>query len=150
MRTSILKMSILVLLLACLVSCGGNKSADELPVIDVTKSYPEKAIVLQNIAQVEYIPLETGDDFLIDNNVFPEYIDGDYIIMRNWNSGDIMFFDRHTGKGIRKINRKGRGPGEYEAVSEIFVDRASDEMYVSSFSKKYLVYDLYGTFKTGV
>ena len=103
MRTSILKMSILVLLLACLVSCGGNKSADELPVIDVTKSYPEKAIVLQNIAQVEYIPLETGDDFLT-NAHNAAYVDDDYIIMTNWDSGDIMLFDRHTDRKSTRLN----------------------------------------------
>ena len=55
------------LVLYLLVSCQGTKRAETqaLSVVDMTKSYPEKEIVLQDIADVEYIPLETTDDFLL-------------------------------------------------------------------------------------
>jgi len=131
---------------AILISCSGNKNTGELPVVDVTRSYPEKALVFQDFAEVEYIPLETGDDFIIAD-VQPEYVDDDYIIMVNRNQGDIMLFDRRTGKGIRRINHQGKGPGEYPAMWKIYVARDNGEIYVEVSDDNILVYDLNGTFK---
>ena len=49
-----------------LASCQGGKEAvnQALPVIDMNEDYPEKEIVLQDIADISYIPLETNDEFL--------------------------------------------------------------------------------------
>ena len=42
-----------------LASCQGGKEAvnQALPVIDMNEDYPEKEIVLQDIADISYIPL---------------------------------------------------------------------------------------------
>ncbi len=54
-----------------LASCQGGKEAvnQALPVIDMNEDYPEKEIVLQDIADISYIPLETNDEFLFDGSV---------------------------------------------------------------------------------
>lgn len=59
---------------------------------------------------------------------------------------DIYIFDRKTGKGIRKINRKGQGGEEYAFIVSAVLDEDNEEIFVNS-SKKILVYDLYGNFK---
>jgi hypothetical protein len=59
-------------------------------------------------------------------------MDDDIMIAAN-NNGDIMTFDRKTGKGINSFNRHGRGPGEYPDpyIMSIAVDRSRNEMYVT-------------------
>ena len=128
--------------------CGGNKqSRDELIIVDISKSYPKKELILQDFMDVEYIALETTDEFLTQGAV--RDVGKEYILVANRiNDGDIFIFDRKTGKGLRKINRKGQGPEEYVNVNGIILDEANGEIFVNSeASKKILVYDLYGQFK---
>ena len=54
-----------IILLVVLAGCGENKqSTDDLITVDVSKSYPKKELVLQDFMDVEYIALETTDEFL--------------------------------------------------------------------------------------
>ena len=127
------------------MGCTGNQS-DGFITVDVTKSYPSKELILQDFMDVEYIPLETTDEFL--NQGFVEDIGEKYILVRNRNSdGDIFVYDRN-GKAIRKINRKGQGGEEYNAINNITLDEDNEEIFVNDISsKKIKVYDLYGKFK---
>jgi hypothetical protein len=132
-------------LLALLAACGNQTS--EIPVLDVTQSYPAKNLVLQDIARVEYVALETGDNFLVDY-VRVHHMDDQILILSN-NNGDIMTFDRRTGKGLSSFNRKGRGPNEYVGVGSIAVDPRNNEMFVtasmsSSDGMPVYVYDMQG------
>ena len=65
-----------------LASCQGGKEAvnQALPVIDMNEDYPEKEIVLQDIADISYIPLETNDEFLFDGSV--EVVTDQYVYKR--------------------------------------------------------------------
>ena len=58
-----------VAMLLALVGCMGcgNRSAssvDNLIRVDVMADYPEKELILQDLMDVEYIALETTDDFI--------------------------------------------------------------------------------------
>ncbi|MDR1200737.1 MAG: 6-bladed beta-propeller, partial [Tannerellaceae bacterium] len=54
-----------IILLVVLAGCGGNKQSNgDLIIVDVSKSYPEKELILQDFMDVEYIALETTDEFL--------------------------------------------------------------------------------------
>ena len=133
--------------LLLIVSSCGTKHIAEIPVLDVKKSYPSKNIVLQDIADVEYIPLETKKGFLIAEYFYPQYMDGDILITNN--RTEIMTFDRRTGKALTSFSRYGRGPGEYLSIGLIAVDVEKNEMFVrpSSLSSNYtpiIVYDLLG------
>ncbi len=125
-RISIMAAAASTLALAA-TSCGSR--GGDIPMLDVTATYPAKNIVLHDIAEVEYIPLETREGFLVDFFT-PQYIDDDIVITNN-RAGDIMTFDRHTGKGIKTFNRTGRGPGEHPAVGIISVDKKAGEMFVT-------------------
>jgi hypothetical protein len=72
-----------------------------------------------------------------------------YIIVKNRShDGDIFIFDRKTGKALKKINRKGKGPEEYSHLTDIVLDEQNNELFVNCImSKKILVYDLFGNFK---
>lgn len=96
-----------VILLVVLAGCGENKqSNNDLIIVDVSKSYPKKELILQDFMDVEYVALETTDEFLTQGLV--QDVGKEYILATNRNNdGDIFIFDRKTGKGVRKINRRG-------------------------------------------
>lgn len=139
----------LAIILLTIVGCTGcNQSGsqtDEIITVDVTASYPEKELILQDFMDVEYIPLETSDEFITHGIV--EAVGKNVLLIRNRNDGNIFVFDR-TGKGVRKINRLGQGAEEYSSVSRIILDEDNNEIYVKDHSpRKILVYDLSGNFK---
>ena len=102
----------ILILLTVLAGCGKNKkSSDDVIIVDVLKSYPKKELILQDFMDVEYIALETTDEFLTQGLVMD--VGKDYLLVKNRNSdGEILIFDRKTGKGVSKINRQGQGGEE--------------------------------------
>ena len=137
------------ILLLVMTSCGSdNASTDGFITVDVTKSsyYPKKELVLQDFMDVEYIPLETNDEFI--NHGYVRVVGEKYIIVTNYrNDGDIFVYNR-KGKAIRKINRKGQGGEEYTYITNITLDEDNNEIFVNDhFVKKIYVYDLDGNFK---
>ena len=140
--------TISAILLFALAGCGKDKqSTNELITVDVTKNYPEKELTLQDFMDVEYIPLETNDEFVTQGKVMA--IGAEVILITNWaNDGNLFVFDRKTGKALKKINRKGQGGEEYVDITEIVLDEANKEIFVIAYTgSKISVYDLYGNFK---
>lgn len=72
--------------------CRENSGVD-IVTVDISQNYPKKELVLQDFMDVEYIPLETNDEFITQGDVMA--IDNKYIVVKNWNNdGDIFLFDR--------------------------------------------------------
>ncbi len=117
-----------IILLVVLAGCEESKqSNDELIIVDVSKSYPKKELVLQDFMDVEYLALETSDEFLTQGLV--QDVGKEYLLVKNRNrDGDIFIFDRKTGKGLRKINRQGQGAEEYAGINGIILDESNDEI----------------------
>lgn len=146
MKREITLLGIFLLLFA---GCSGDKEAsEEFVTIDVTKSYPRKELILQDLFDIEYIPLETSEAFLTSASI--QAISPDFLLVKENNrffSGKISFFDR-TGKGLRTFDRRGQSGEEYTNVLGIALDEANKELFVNShLSKKVLVYDWMGNFK---
>ncbi|MDR1344976.1 MAG: 6-bladed beta-propeller [Tannerellaceae bacterium] len=137
-----------IILLAATVFGGCSHPAlkEGLVTVDVTANYPEKELVLQDFMDVEYIPLETTDDFLTQGQVLA--LDDNVIVTKNFvNDGDLFFFDR-KGKALRKINRRGEGGEEYTFALSVALDDERGELFVDDhYKKKIFVYDLEGNFK---
>lgn len=138
-----------VILSVVTAGCGeGNKrSADDLAIIDITADYPKKDLILQDFMDVEYIALETSDEFITQGVI--KAVGEKLIITTNRNlDGDIFIFDRKNGKGLRKINRLGQGPEEYTQFTDIILDEENNDIYIIAYSSRsILVYDLNGNFK---
>ena len=140
--------TIFAILLFVMTGCGGNRQSvnetDGFITVDVTKGYPKKELILQDFMDVEYIALETNDDFLNQGVVMA--IGKQFIVVKNnVRDGDIFIYNRN-GKALRKVNRMGQGGEEYLNISSIVLDENNDEMFVSD-GRKILVYDLYGKYK---
>ncbi|RHJ87853.1 6-bladed beta-propeller [Parabacteroides sp. AM08-6] len=131
--------------------CGGNKQpTDDIIIVDITKTpSSKKELILQEFMDVEYIPLETNDEFV--NQGFVQAVGKEVILVTNYrNDGDIFVYDR-TGKAIRKINRKGQGGEEYISCRGVTLDEENNEMFINDhFAKKIKVYDLEGHFKRSI
>ena len=138
------------MILLVMAGCGGGKqSTDDFITVDVTKSYPKKELIFQDIMDVEYIVLETGGDFYTQGIVLD--VGKNYVLIRNRVSdGNIYVFDRN-GKGVRVINRRGQGAEEYQWTSFIMLDEENGEIFVNETAKRcIMVYDLFGNFKRNI
>ena len=135
-----------IILLAVMAGCGERSNQnDDFITVDVTKNYPKKELILQDYMNVEYVPLETSDELITQGDVLD--IGKKIILVRNYRDGDLFIFDR-TGKGVRKFNRRGNGPGEYLGNSRAFLDEENEEIFVYDNEQKSLkVYDFSGLFK---
>lgn len=137
---------LVIILLITITGCKENiQSTNEFITVDVMKTnYPKKELILQDFMDVEYIPLETNEEFL--NQGFVQAIGNEFILVRNLkNDGDIFVYDRQ-GAALRKINRMGQGGEEYTCILNITLDENSGEIFVNDM-RKILVYNLYGKFK---
>ncbi|MDH6359151.1 6-bladed beta-propeller, partial [Parabacteroides sp. PF5-9] len=56
---------LVVLFIGITTGCReSTQSTDDFITVDVTKKYPKKELILQDFLDVEYIPLETKDEFI--------------------------------------------------------------------------------------
>ncbi len=119
-----------------------------IPVVDVTKSYPKKEITLQDIADVEYIPLETRDDVLLALGDYVAYCSDEMIISGSRRTGDIYIFDGQ-GNFLGRFNHKGQSGEEYSRLWKLLYDEKRKELYAfdAIFRHRALVYDLQGKYK---
>lgn len=137
-----------IILLATFAGCKQTNQNNDLITVDVSKSYPQKELLLQDFMDVEYIPLETTDEFITQG--FVRSVGKNILLVTNRIiDGDIFVFDRKTGKGLRKINRFGQSGEEYTQINEIVLDEEKNELFVVNYTaRKILVYDLNGNFNT--
>ena len=137
----------LALCLAFGASAQSKQSASQLPVIDITKDYPKKKLILQEIATTEYIPLETSDKVLLDGVAtlhcsFTE----NYITTYNAQEGQIFVFDR-KGKICHTFNHKGGSGEEYNYPLQLRLDEKAKELFLVDVSNKIRVYSIDGKYK---
>lgn len=130
-----------------IASCNVNiKQSDKsLITIDLRKSPSSKKILLQDIAEIEYIPLGNDSDFL--SSVRFMTVTDNYIWTRgDDNAREILRFDR-TGKEIYKFSHYGQGPEEYLYINSEAINEKTQEIHVYDMhSNKVLVYNFAGDF----
>lgn len=137
-----------LLCLATLVGCASNPpSNSNLGVIDLSGDYPIRRVDLKEIADVEYVPLETTDSSLLTSMCKMYCISEKYIITKDRYTGDLFFFTR-SGKFIRKINRMGNGPEEYVSLQNLAIDFETEECLIYDLAKKKVhIYSFEGVYK---
>ena len=147
-KATIILIGILFIITGCRGSKQSETQSDNIIIVDVTANYPPKELILQDFMDVEYIPLETNDDFI--TMAYIQAIGKDVIIVRNrrqTSDGDIFFFDRKNGKALKKINRQGQGAEEYGFLLWVTLDEDNNEIIVNDRHRKIFVYDLSGKIK---
>ena len=134
--------------IAFLFGCSSETNEDGLPCIDVTKSYPEKEIILTDIANVSYLCINSdNEEFLYSSEISINCITSNTIVLLDNHSGKILFFSK-DGNPRSQFNNKGQGPEEYLEPQKVLYDEEANEVFVYSFSNsEILVYSSAGEYK---
>ena len=76
-----------------LASCQSNEKNEELMTIDLNQFYPEKELTLQDFMEVEYVPLESSDEFITSATI--KAVGEKYLVLAS--DRKLLLFDRQTG-----------------------------------------------------
>jgi hypothetical protein len=115
-------LTLLFIILLIVISSGcqnNDDSKNKIQTIDIIAHLENiQQINLSQIAnEIRYVPLENRDDiFIADLSNF--YVSDKHIIAKDRES--LILFDK-TGRFITKFGNRGRGPGEYQSISNIFI-----------------------------
>lgn len=119
--------------------------SNELWHLDVTREYPTKEIYIQDIADVDYIPLETNDSMLWLGREL-RYLDEDCIMGASHQTG--VYFHDGKGNAQNSFNKIGQGPEDYTSLYTAKYRKTYNEVYILDILKhRYCVYDNKGNFK---
>lgn len=115
--------------------------------INPLAKYEKKPLVLEDIADIEYIPLETREDVLLSGMINGLCMSERQLVVRN-REGSIFVFGR-DGRLVSHFNHTGRGPGEYQSIFRFTVDFDAGEIYVydNMLCYKVYVYSMTGDLK---
>lgn len=135
-----------MVLLACLGALAQNKTGKNVPEVDVTQAKRFAPLKVSEKATVEFIPLETNADFLLDRVAGALInVTENYIVTVNITEGKLFVFSRQ-GKALHTFCRKGQGPEEFVYPIAVRVDEKSKEIFVLDY-QKVQVYSLTGKYK---
>ena len=137
-----------LLIVVLLSGCNNNQTGGNVPVIDLEDAFDNNSqfVHLSKYAQeLDYVPLETNSESVLDMGPKPEMkSDGKNIIIYNESGKSLNFYDIETGRFIKKLDKLGRGPGEYTSISswDTKGDLQSDDFRIAVLThSKILVYD---------
>lgn len=148
----------LLFALGALVACTGSPQKEKpasvntpaelftgLPVFDLQGQYPKKEIILQDIADVRYVVLETGDSSLVGIRTI---LMTDSLIVTVNKKSDVIFFDK-SGKHLHSFNHTGMSGEEYgDVVSGYCIDEKKREIFIyDGLQSRIQVYDYGGAYR---
>lgn len=124
------------------------KKKQGLVTLDVTKDYPEKKIVLQDLADVKYIPLETKKNALLPNSAGCLGYVSDSLIVARTSDNEIVLFNG-DGSVRSSFRHVGQGSKEYQNIIGMAVDPKAQEIFIVDYLLKYRmqVYSFTGQYK---
>ena len=135
-----------------IIGCSSsNSSKDKLVSIDLKKVIQDEREVpiSQFVDALEYIPLELTPESGI-SYIRKIYLTDKYIIVRHESPGSanpLLLFDRKSGKFIRHLGKKGRGPEEYTSPLDCFYNPYDNKIYTyGSMKSSIKTYNLDGKF----
>lgn len=147
-----------ILLSSCLFQCKNVSTNEEkdlekskkeirMPIyIDRTKSYDKKHLILQDVAEIKYVCLETKDECLLHGVMYMTEIkctNSDIFIL---DKNEILRFN-NEGKYLNHIGKSGNGPGEYSSIYYFIVNEKNKEIVLCEiYGKRLMFYDFNGNF----
>lgn len=123
----------IVLTIIILYSCSESKSdflksANNVYYFDLESAInnPKNGSFSELTSDVEYIPLETRPDCMLDPIAKLALTDS-FIFISDVKK--LLQFKKN-GQFIKQIGSIGRGPGEYKSVSDFFIDENGKRIYI--------------------
>jgi hypothetical protein len=117
-----------LILLLFLMSCDKRTQEFNFPTIPIDPDLQNIPFSLSEIAgEIHIIHLETNPESLIGSFSSLAHLDDSHIIIKSNKS--ILIFDRE-GRLLNKIHALGKGPMEYNTITNIYVDPVSQQIYI--------------------
>jgi len=149
MKTPTIKKSSIGLLLLFLSACNPTQKQTEAEiVIDLHKAIHLPLDSLK-IKSLHYIPLETNDNVLI-SHISKILVSDDRIYIADYHQSKTLFVFDLQGKFIFKINRIGRGPGEYINFFDFNISESGDIYLWDTAQSKLIIFEQDGSFQTEI
>jgi len=137
-------------LLVCLcISCsskqkGSNTNIKKDYFIDLEKKVKGEMSYLDIFKRIELIPLETSNESLINSIDKILRFNGKFYILDK-KQHQVLIFNQNGGFE-KKINKLGRGPGEYQNIQDIEINRFTNNIEVMEPWGVISVFDTLGNF----
>jgi hypothetical protein len=112
--------------------------------ISVDLEKDDKVSVNDIFSDIEIIPLETNKESVF-NSLFDKFFvmnDKYYYILDSRNESIFVF--EQNGIFVKRINKKGQGPGEYTAIEDFNINRFTNNLEIISPWGYLLIYDYLG------
>jgi hypothetical protein len=135
----------LIVLLFFEVGCS-VQSKDSLVRMDVAQDYPEKELILNDIADISYLCLKSDNEEYIFKGR-PIAVTQHTVVVQDEFAGSALFFSK-DGNPKSRFNRRGNGPEEYLGINQIVYDEEKDEVFIVHMSR-IQVYSSQGEYKRG-
>ncbi len=125
MRNSMQKAFLIAILLLCNSYGRSQESKSTQKTVMAAKNtikesdFGKKYDFYDVIKDIEFVPLEMTDESIV-GKIYKIQLYKNYLIIYDRQTESIFIFD-NNGKYIRKISRKGRGPGEYNEIVDFCV-----------------------------
>ena len=134
-----------IIFISCLYCiCLLNAKSTPIEIKIDPKDMPEGDLRMSDLIEsIEYIPLETTDESILDDNLVYDLNDN-HIVAGYYNGKAVCLFN-HKGKFVRTIGQKGAGPEEYLYISQLFIDPNNHYIIVIDGLKK-IYYNMEGKF----
>ena len=139
-----MKKFVLILLITCIFfpMCKQGPYNGDAIFIDLDK--PVRASLFDYFSLIELIPLETSSDVLIAGIGKLVVHGGRYYALDPTQS--VIFVFAQTGDFIFKLDKKGRGPGEYQFISDFDINPFTNNLELLEPDGFVHVFDLSGNF----
>jgi len=138
-----MKKLISIVLGICLGACSPSPKTEEGVTIDIEKSNLKDIPYSSFVDSISYIPLETNDDCLI-GKIRDVILADSIIFVLKQEQDEILLFDRQ-GHYMRKIAKKGNGPGEYSIINQMDYNEKRKSIFI--LASNIIEYDLFGNVK---
>ena len=113
-------------------ACSGPKET-EIPVYDIAGDIETPPVDELKVKDLRYVALDTAENALLGNYYTIEGVAGDTLVMCSDNK-DVLLFSMADGKLIGKLSHAGQGPGEYNWIQHVYVDRPAHELLIKGSS----------------
>jgi hypothetical protein len=132
-----------ILIFVLLLSCQRNGVNPDVVVINMTET-ADTLYLSQLVNDIEYIPLETNKEVIINRIAKIQYCHDQYFVQ---SSNRLFIFDKN-GKFLSQINRQGRGPDEYLGIADFGINSHDSLIYLVTHGNGYNLdrYSLSGSF----
>lgn len=105
-----------------------SKSANNFYYFDLENAikHPQNIYLNDLVSEVEYVPLETGPECML-GPIAKLAVTDSFIFISDVKK--LLQFKKN-GQFIKQIGSIGRGPGEYESVTDFFIDDKGKRIYI--------------------